>query len=90
MSHKHAQVLRSLFHDPPPHNLQWREIESLLKHVGAEFDNLPGARLRVSLGKAEAILHRPHHGNEIDRQGVRQLRDFLAHAGITPSTLDSD
>lgn len=88
MSHKHEQILRSIFHDPSPHNLQWREVESLLKHLGAELENVAGARQRVRIGKVETVLHRPHHSNELDRAGIKHLREFLAQSGISPSTLE--
>ena len=35
MSHKHAHLMRSIFQDPPSANIHWREIESLLHHLGA-------------------------------------------------------
>jgi hypothetical protein len=38
----------------------------------------------------EAILHRPHHhNNELDKQGLRQLREFLARSGVTPSSYEA-
>lgn len=85
MSHKHAQFLRSLFHDPVSGNIHWREVETLLHHLGAETENLSGARLRVVLNGVEDILHRPHHSNVLGKQDVKHLREFLAHARITPS-----
>ena len=85
MSHKHEQLLRTIFHDPISGNIHWREIESLLQHLGAEIEPLSGARIRVRLNGVEGILHRPHHGNTLDRNGVRALRGFLAAARMTPS-----
>jgi hypothetical protein len=89
MSHKHAQLLRTLFHDPISGNIHWREIESLLNHVGAEIEPLSGARLRVKINRMEGILHRPHHGNTLDRNAVQHLREFLGRAGITPSAYEA-
>ena len=40
MSHKHEQLLRTIFHDPISANIHWREIESLLNHVGAQIEPL--------------------------------------------------
>jgi len=85
MSHKHESLLRTIFHDPISGNIHWREIESLLNHVGAEIEPLSGARIRVRLNGAEGILHRPHHGNTLDRSAVRHLREYLSHARMTPS-----
>jgi hypothetical protein len=89
MSHKHAQLLRTLFHDPISGNIHWREVESLLNHLGAEIESLSGARLRVKINRMEGILHRPHHGNTLDRSAVRHLREYLAHAKMTPSQYEA-
>jgi len=89
MSHKHIQLLRAIFHDPPGGNIHWRDIESLLKHVDADIENLPGARIRVKLNRIESILHRPHHSSDLDRSGIKHLREFLARAGVTPSALEN-
>ena len=89
MSHKHDQLLRAIFQDPISCNIHWREIESLLNHVGADIESLSGARIRVKLNGAEGILHRPHHGNTLDRSAVRHLREYLAHARMTPSQYEA-
>lgn len=86
MSHKHAHQLRTIFQDPIGNNIHWREIESLLHHLGATIEPSHGARFRVVLNKAEGFLHYPHHGSTCSRQDIKLLRDFLAHAGVTPST----
>ncbi|HZQ60149.1 MAG TPA: type II toxin-antitoxin system HicA family toxin [Casimicrobiaceae bacterium] len=89
MSHKHENLVRAIFHDPISANIHWREIESLLNHLGAEIEQLSGARIRVRLNHHEGILHRPHHGNTLGRQDIMHLREYLARARITPSSLES-
>ena len=49
MSHKHDNLIRAIFHDPISGNLQWREVESLLRHLGAAIESLSGTRIRVKL-----------------------------------------
>lgn len=88
MSHKHAQLLRSIFHDPPPNNIHWREVESLLHHLGVSFESAHGARFHVKLNRAEAFLHHPHQSNTCGRPTIKSLREFLAHAGVSPSTYE--
>lgn len=56
MSRHHVQLIRALFHDPPVHNLHWRDVEALLKHVGASVEPISGARLRVTVGRVEDVL----------------------------------
>jgi hypothetical protein len=89
MSHKHDKLLRSLFQSRNTSgNLHWRDVESLLRHLGASLENLSGARLRVVLNGVEGTLHRPHHGNTLGRMDVANLRDYLARAGATPSQVE--
>jgi hypothetical protein len=89
MSRRHANLLRTIFHDPPSGNLHWREVESLLKHVGAELEPVSGARVRVKLNRMEDVLHRPHHSNVLDISAIKHLREFLARAGVTPSAYEA-
>jgi hypothetical protein len=90
MSHKHDNLIRAIFHDPVSGNLQWREIESLLRHLGATIESLSGTRIRVKLNGAEGILHRPHGGNSLGRQDIQHLREYLSHARVTPSLYEAD
>lgn len=83
MSHKHAHLLASIFSDPPPANLHWREIESLLHHLGATVDPAHGARFRVQLNGREAFLHHPHNSNTCSRQDIKAVRELLLAAGVT-------
>ena len=87
MSRHHTNLIRALFHDPPPHNLHWRDVEALLKHVGATIEPISGARVRVKVGRFEDVLHRPH-GGEVDRQSVLHVRAFLGRAGVTPAAYE--
>lgn len=89
MSHKHINLLRTIFQDPISANIHWREVESLLTHLGATIEPAHGARFRVVLNRMEGFLHHPHHGSECGRQDIKQLREFLAHAGVTPSTYEA-
>ena len=85
MSRKHKRILKSIFTEPATGNLHWREVESLLRHLGAEVQSTHGARFTVKLNKVEGQLHRPHHGGALSKHDVRHLREFLAHAGVTLS-----
>ncbi|MCX7893826.1 MAG: type II toxin-antitoxin system HicA family toxin [Burkholderiales bacterium] len=89
MSRKHEKLLRAIFHDPITGSIHWREIEALLKHLGADVESVSGARLRVKLNGVEGVLHRPHHGNTLDRSGIQHVREYLAHARVTPALYES-
>lgn len=87
MSRHHTHLIRSIFQDPPPHNLHWRDIESLLRHVGAQVEPVSGTRVRVALNRMEDVLHRPH-GDEVDRPSLLHVRAFLGRAGVTPASYE--
>ncbi len=89
MSHKHLHLLRTVFQDPISANIHWREIESLLNHLGAEVEPAHGARFRVRLNRMETFLHHPHQGNVCTKQDIKHLREFLAHAGVSPSAYEA-
>ncbi|MCK6405252.1 MAG: type II toxin-antitoxin system HicA family toxin [Rhodocyclaceae bacterium] len=88
MSHKHRNLLQAIYQDPIPANIQWREVESLLHHLGADVEPNHGARFRVVLNKREFFLHHPHHSNEFSKQEIKHLREGLASAGMTLSAYD--
>jgi hypothetical protein len=79
MSHKHENLIRDIFHDPISTNIQWREIESLLRHLGADIESLSGTRVRVKL----------NGGNALGRHDVTHLREFLARGRVTPSLYEA-
>jgi hypothetical protein len=89
MSRRHANLIRSIFHDPPSGNVHWRDVEALLKHVGASLEPLSGARIRVKIDRTEGVLHRPHHSNVLDSSGLLHLRELLARCGVTPSMYEA-
>lgn len=89
MSHKHLHLLQSIYHDPLSANIHWREVESLLGHLGASVESAHGARFRVVLNKVEVFLHQPHNNATCSKQDIKQLREFLAHAGVTLSSYEA-
>ena len=59
MSHKHENLLRTIFQDPISANIHWREIESLLHHLAAEIERPIRTSLPERLGQStrRPILH---------------------------------
>lgn len=89
MSHKHTALIRAIFQDPVSANIHWREVESLLHHLGAEVEPAHGARFRVVLNRVEGFLHHPHNSNVCSKQDIKHLREYLGHAGVTPSLYEA-
>jgi hypothetical protein len=69
--------LRAFFARPVRANIDWRDIESLLKAPGAEVSAAEGSRVCVVLNGRTAIFHRPHPEKEAGKYMVRSLRGSL-------------
>ncbi|MGD8842634.1 MAG: type II toxin-antitoxin system HicA family toxin [Gammaproteobacteria bacterium] len=82
MSQKHKRLLQTILHQPASSNIHWREVESLLEHLGAEISPGHGARMQVELNGVHGTLHRPHHGGICDKHDIRHIRDYLLEAGV--------
>jgi len=81
---KHERTLQAVFEDPVRANIVWSEIEGLFIYLGAEVTEGSGSRVRVALGGARAVFHRPHPQKEACRGAVRSVRRFLTEAGVNP------
>ena len=83
MSHKHDNLLRSILLEAPGTNIHWREIESLLNHLGAHMEPANGARFKVTLNEVTDFLHHPHHSSVCTRDHIKHLKNFLTQAGVS-------
>ncbi len=82
MSHKHESLLHTIMTGPLSANIHWREVESMLVHLGACVEPHHGASFRVVLNDVEGFLHRPHNSNTCTKQDLRHVRDILLAAGV--------
>ena len=89
MSQKHKRILTGILQEPVSGNIHWRDIESLLHHLGAEIEHGHGARMKVIINGREGTLRRPHHSGVCSKHDIRHLRDFLITAGINLGSLDN-
>lgn len=88
MSNKHLHLLQAIYHEPPSANIHWREIEALMTHLGATMESAHGARFRIVLNRREVFLHHPHNNSTCPKQEIKQIREFLAGAGVTLSAYE--
>ena len=84
LSGRHRATLESIFADPVRSSIAWADIEALFGAAGAEISEGQGSRVRVALGGARAVFHRPHPRKETDKGAVRSVRRFLREAGVEP------
>ena len=83
MSRRHNRVLGSILSGPISGNIHWREIESMLRYMGAHIEPGHGARMRVTLNGVEGTLHVPHHSGVCDKNDLRHLKEYLLSAGVS-------
>lgn len=88
MNRKHRKTLEALFAHPVSANIKWRQIEGLLKALGAEIEEGEGSRIHVLLNGGAATFHRPHPRPDTDKGAVSDVRDFLAARGVRPLNVD--
>jgi hypothetical protein len=81
---KHDKTLRAIFETPTKGTIEWRQIQSLLKHLGATISEGKGSRIRVKLNEVKVVFHRPHPRKEASKGLVESVREFLDHAGVEP------
>lgn len=84
MNKRHRRTLDAIFARPTSGTIKWRDVESLLKTLGAILSERAGSRVAVLLNDHVAVFHRPHPNPNMDKGAVRDLRRFLENAGITP------
>ncbi len=88
MSQKHKRVLGNILQEPVSGNIHWREVESLLHHLGASIETGHGARMRVVINGTEGMVTRPHHSGVCSKQEIRHLRNYLLSAGISMESIE--
>lgn len=84
MQKKHLHTLKLIFTNPPPANINWKDIEALFKNLKAEITEGRGSRIRIALKGRRAVFHRPHPHKETDKGAVKSVRRFLENIGVKP------
>jgi hypothetical protein len=75
-------VLAALFAHPISANIDFKEVEHVLKELGADIENKHGNRIGVTLNGHSATF--THVNHSLPKDEVAQIRKFLEGAGITP------
>lgn len=82
MNKKHQKILHQIFQQPVLAGINWKDIETMLKALGAEISEGSGSRVRIVLNGVRAVFHRPHPHKETDKGAIVSMRRFLIEAGI--------
>src|SRR5271156_4436489 len=85
LSGTHQKVYQRLFQHPMPHNLQWREVWSMLGAIGdADAVEESNGNLKVTRNGQVLVLHRPRGKDLADKKELMQIRHFLERSVVSP------
>ena len=82
LSNHHRNTLSQILQHPVGHNIEWRDVLSLLEVV-ASVEQKPDGKLLVTLGTETETFEPPRY-KDIDAQQVVDLRRMLRNAGYGP------
>ncbi len=82
MNSKQEKVYEKIFKNPVQSDIEWTEIENLLKSLGATISEGNGSRVRIELNGERAVFHRPHPEKVTDKGAIKSMRKFLDNAGV--------
>ena len=85
LDHHHRRTAEAILSHPVSHNIEWRDVLSLLEAIG-EVKEEHNGKFKVSVGGETETLRRPS-GKDVDEQMVVDLRRMLAAAGLTAEGL---
>ena len=83
----HLRTYNTIFQHPISHNLDWREVHSLFKHLG-EIEDQPNGNLKVTRNGQTLVLHRPSTKDVAESDEVMTLRHFLEKSETVPTKTD--
>ncbi len=84
LSGSHLRTYQTIFQHPLSHNLAWRDVHALLRHLGqAELE--PNGNLRVTRHEHTLVLHAPRTKDVTIADDLMALRRFLERSEPAPS-----
>ncbi len=82
MNRKHRRTLEAIFSQPPPSDVRWQDVETLISALGGEVLHMGGSVVAFTLHGRRGVFHRPHPSPEAKRGQLRRVRRFLGNAGV--------
>src|SRR5580698_3270371 len=78
LSGPHQKIYQRVFQHPMPHNLQWREVWSMLGAIpDAKAVEDDKGNLKVTRNGQMMVLHRSRSKDLADKKELMQVRHFL-------------
>jgi hypothetical protein len=83
MNHHHRKILHTLFAHPVSANVAMKDVESVLRELGAEIKSAHSGKTHVALNGHSANFSHPTHS--LPKEEVIQIRHFITTCGIDPA-----
>ena len=83
MNHHHRKILHTLFAHPINANIAMKDVESVLRDLGAEVSTANSGKTHVTLNGHSANFSHPKHS--LPKAEVQQIRKFIEGCGIDPA-----
>jgi hypothetical protein len=80
---KQQSTFSALFNNSIRANIEWKDIESLIRALGGEILEGSVSRVRIYLNGIRAVFHRPHPSKITDKGAIKSVRRFIMEAGIS-------
>lgn len=84
LNNHHRTTMAKIFQHPVNHNLEWKDVLSLMAALG-EVEEKHDGKYSLTLGSATEILERPRH-KDVTAEEVLDLRRMLTNAGLGPAS----
>ena len=84
LNHHHRQTLDALFAHPTRHNLQWKDVGSLLSAIG-DVEEKHDGRVSLTVAGQTKVLGRPK-GKDVGAEELIEIRQFLKSTGFEPQS----
>jgi hypothetical protein len=84
VSSTHRKTLERVLGEPVNGNIEWTQIEAMLKGAGCRVVEGAGSSVTFEFSGRKMTLHRPHPGKEALRYRVLAIREFIERMGLKP------
>jgi len=85
----HLDTYKSIFRHPTAHNLQWRDVRSMLSAL-AELVEEPNGSMKITRNGQTIVLHPRREKDITDVDELVKLRHFLDKSGVQGPAAASD
>jgi predicted RNA binding protein YcfA (HicA-like mRNA interferase family) len=81
---QHQKALEKLCAKPPPTDVSWRELKSVLEHLGYDMLTNSGSRRKFVHRESRALIicHEPHPNSIVHRACVVDVVEHLKNQGL--------